>query len=231
MACLVASTGARALAGCAAAIALAMSLAWPGVGRAAAEMAFDLPAQPLKAALSRYDAQTNMSVFYPSELAEGRTSRAVHGTLTPEQALHRLLQGTGLAARAAAGDAFVLVPSGEEPASSDAQGEPSARQPYDGLVQAHVRQALCARPALALGTYRLALAVQIDGAGRVRRARLLDTTGDRGRDAAIVQAVRQVDIGHAPAEPEKPFVLLVRPVQCEQGQACASPCEAQRDSR
>ncbi|WP_035824116.1 secretin and TonB N-terminal domain-containing protein, partial [Cupriavidus sp. SK-4] len=100
MACLAASTGARALAGCAAAISLATSLAWPGVGRAAAEMAFDLPAQPLKATLSRYDAQTNMSVFYPSELAEGRTSHAVHGTLTPEQALHRLLQGTGLAARA-----------------------------------------------------------------------------------------------------------------------------------
>lgn len=228
---MAASTGVRALAGCVAAIALAMSLAWPCVARAAAEMAFDLPAQPLKGALSRYDAQTNMSVFYPSELAEGRTSHAVHGTLAPEQALYRLLQGTGLAARAAAGDAFVLVPSGEEPASSDAQSEPSARQPYDGLVQAHVRQALCARPALALGTYRLALAVQIDAAGRVRRARLLDTTGDRGRDAAILQALRQVDIGRAPANPEQPFVLLVRPVQCERGQACASPCEARRDSQ
>ncbi|MFS8977541.1 STN domain-containing protein [Cupriavidus necator] len=169
-----------------------------------------------------------MSVFYPSDLAEGRTSHAVHGMLTPQRALHRLLEGTGLAAHATADDAFVLAPSGEDPASPQAQGMPLARQPYDALVQSHVRQALCARPALALGTYRLAMSVQIDSTGRVRRARLLDTTGDRQRDTAIVDALRQVDIGRAPANPEKPFVLLVRPVQCEAGQRCASPCDAQR---
>lgn len=191
-------------------------------------MAFDLPAQPLKAALTRYDEQTNMSVFYPSEFAEGRTSHAVQGMLTPLDALHRLLQGTGLTAHATAGDALVLAPSGEEPATPQAQGVATPRLAYDALVQTRVRDALCARPALSLGSYRLALSVQIDKSGRVHRAKLLDTTGDRQRDTAILNSLRRVEIGRAPANPDLPFVILVRPVQCEPGRYCASPCDAPR---
>ncbi|MGO4328280.1 secretin and TonB N-terminal domain-containing protein [Cupriavidus sp. 2TAF22] len=191
-------------------------------------MAFDLPAQPLKSALARYDAQTSVSVFFPSELADGRWSHAVQGAMPPAQALHRLLEGTGLTARATAGDAFVLTPTGETPATADAQGAAVPRQPYDALVQSRVRQTLCARPALALGTYRLALSVRLDRAGRVQRARLLDSTGDTRRDAAIVDALRQTDIGRAPEHPENPFVLLVRPVACPPGETCAKPCDAPR---
>lgn len=191
-------------------------------------MAFDLPAQPLKSALARYDTQTNVSVFYASELADGRWSHAVQGAMPPSQALHRLLEGTGLVAHATAGDAFVLTPTGETPATADAQGVATARPPYDALVQSRVRQTLCARPALALGTYRLALSVRIDRAGRVQHARLLDTTGDSRRDAAIVAALREAEIGRAPERPEQPYVLLVRPVTCSPGEHCAMPCDAPR---
>lgn len=191
-------------------------------------MAFDLPAQPLKSALARYDTQTNVSVFYPSELADGRWSHPVQGAMPPSQALHRLLEGTGLVAHATAGDAFVLTPTGETPATAAGQGVAAARPPYDARVQSRVRQTLCARPALALGTYRLALSVRIDRTGRVQRARLLDTTGDSGRDAAIVAALHHTEIGGAPQNPDQPYVLLVRPVQCPQGERCPMPCDAPR---
>ncbi|WP_237380580.1 STN domain-containing protein [Cupriavidus sp. SW-Y-13] len=206
-------------------MALAATLPWMTFARAA-EMVFDLPAQPLKLALDRYDAQTSMSVFYPSELADGRTSHAVVGAMTPRDALHRLLEGTGLAAHATAGDAFVLAPSGDTPVSPATQDASVARQDYDALVQSRVRQALCARPALALGSYRLAVTVQIGRAGRVQRARLLDTTGDNRRDAAIVDTLQQIDMGRAPEKPDTPFVLLVR--QCVAGQACVPACGVPR---
>jgi len=193
-------------------------------------MTFDLPAQPLKSALARYDAETNVSVFFPSALADGRRSSAVQGSMLPSQALHRLLEGTGLAAHATAGDAFVLTPTGETPATEQAQGAVT-RQPYEALVQSRVRQALCARSALALGTYRLALTVTIDSGGHVQRARLLDTTGDSRRDVAIVEALRHADIGRAPEHPEKPFVLLVRPMHCSPGETCEMPCDGQRSAQ
>lgn len=228
MACLPAAIPAHATSGRVAALALAACLGWPYAARGETDMAFDLPAQPLKSALARYDAQTSVSVFYPSELAEGRWSHAVQGAMPPSQALHRLLEGTGLVAHATAGDAFVLTATGETPAAPETQGTTAARPSYDALVQSRVRQALCARPALALGAYRLALSVRIDRSGRVQRARLLDTTGDGTRDAAIVEALRQTDIGRAPEHPEQPFVLLVRPVQCPPGERCPGPCDAPR---
>ncbi|PLP98491.1 STN domain-containing protein [Cupriavidus pauculus] len=228
MARLTAADRAHANPGRVATIALAACLLWPCVASGETDMAFDLPAQPLKSALARYDTQTNVSVFYPSDLAEGRWSHPVQGAMAPTQALHRLLEGTGLVAHATAGDAFVLAPTGETPANADAQGVAAARPPYDALVQSRVQQTLCARPALALGTYRLALSVQIDRAGRVQQARLLDTTGDGRRDAAIVAALHHTEIGRAPARPDQPYVLLVRPVQCSRGEHCPMPCDAPR---
>lgn len=237
MAWTVASTGAHALVGCVTAIALAlargplhaqpapMSMAAPP--GATAQMAFDLPALPLKDALARFDAQTSLSVFYPSELAAGRTSHPVQGVLGAQTALHRLLEGTGLTAQATAADAFVLVPAAPDAApvaDAPATGAAATRRAYDGLMQTRIQQALCARPALALGDYRLALSVRVGESGRVRRAQLLDTTGDERRDAAIVEAVQQVDLGAAPDDADKPFVLLVRPSRCSEEAARAGTC-------
>src|SRR6478752_6559979 len=112
MASMVASTRAHARVACAA--ALALGLMCQAVHPQPADKAgilFDLPAQPLKKALELYDARASLSVFFPSGLAEGKTSTAVHGVFSPEEALRRLLEGTGLAVQAAAADAFVLVPA------------------------------------------------------------------------------------------------------------------------
>jgi len=207
MASIVAYTGVRPLMGCMA--VLALSLACCQV-RASAEILFDLPAQSLKVALEKFDATTNLSVFFSSELAAGKVSNAVHGFFLPQQALQMLLEGTGLTIQSVADDAFVLVPLAGKAASAQVATVFASRY-FDGLVQEGIRKALCARSDLALGTYRLAMLVKMDTGGQVQEARLLDTTGNRQRDAAIVSEVQKVQLSQPPLAPEKPFVILIKP--------------------
>lgn len=218
------------LAGCMAVLSTGAQLAGAAIGdvpEAMAERMFDWPSLPLKDALARYDASTGVSVFFPSALVEGRRAAAVRGRFAPEEALRRLLEGSGLKARAVAPDSFVLLPV--EPADIP-EPEPQATMPsaaesaraYGGWVQLRLLQALCARDDLVLGSYRLALRVRIDGKGRVAQARLLDTTGDRRRDAAIVESVERVEIGWPPADPSRPFVVLMRPQPVDAPPVCAA---------
>lgn len=194
----------------------------PSIDSAGAVQRFDLPGQPLKSALALYDAQTHLSVFFASALIEGRLASAVQGQFAPVDALHRLLQGSGLVARAVAADAFVLLPAPPEEVEAAPAPVPHEAAPgdlaYRARLQTRVLAALCAREGLALGSYRLALRLHVDADGRASQVRLLDTTGDRARDARILAAAARIDIGQAPAEPGEPFVLLLRP-----GEAGAQP--------
>lgn len=224
---MAASTRAHALVGCAALALGLMCQAAHAQPAGKAGILFDLPAQPLKKALALYDDRANLPVFFPSELAEGKTSNAVHGVFTPEEALRRLLDGTGLAVQTAAAGAFVLVsipPATLDGAAGAAPGA-SARMTvntYESLVQSRIFQALCKADGAAFGSYRMALRVRVGTSGQVRQASLLDTTGNRARDAAILGAVQQLDIGKAPADPSRPFVLLVRPRPGTASTACAA---------
>ncbi|ARP95267.1 STN domain-containing protein [Bordetella genomosp. 13] len=181
--------------------------------------AMRISSQPLGQALAQFDALTGVSVFYPSELVVGRISAVVQGQYSADEALRAMLRGTGLQARHVAPDAYVLAERQPEPAG------PSAQPSYGGLLQSRVQRALCAEPTLALGSYRLALSLQVDPAGAVRQARLLDTTGDAARDAAILRALSRVQVGRGPASPDRPFVLLVQPREggaCPQGRSESS---------
>ncbi|VVE56324.1 Ferripyoverdine receptor [Pandoraea communis] len=190
---------------------------------------FDLPEMPLKDALARFDALTRMSVFYPSSLVEGRRSHTVTGIYSPHEALDALLEGTGVMAEATAQNAFVLAPLG----TADVPGE-SVRSTtrggidYRARLQGMVLQALCARPSLSPGEYRLAMTVLVDANARVARVRLLDTTGDGRRDGAILRRLQGLDVGIAPVDTSQPFVLLLVPTDCRaNASVCApSPCAA-----
>ncbi|KAG1260093.1 hypothetical protein G6F66_014443 [Rhizopus arrhizus] len=52
--------------------------------------------------------QSGIQVVYPATLAQGVTSRAVYGSLSANDALQRLLQGSGLAVRRVSADAVTL---------------------------------------------------------------------------------------------------------------------------
>nr|WP_258015005.1 TonB-dependent receptor plug domain-containing protein [Stenotrophomonas maltophilia] len=74
----------------------------------AAVLRFDIPAQPLDEALRSYMRQSGVQVVYPASLAHGVTSHAVSGSLSADQALQHLLQGSGVAVRRVSADAVTL---------------------------------------------------------------------------------------------------------------------------
>ena len=94
------------------------SMAMQGNIQPEAQIAFDISSQPLDVALETYGITTGREVIYNGKLAVGRQSAAVRGVFAPEVALQILLQGTGLLPRYTAADAFVLVPSSNDPGSN-----------------------------------------------------------------------------------------------------------------
>lgn len=96
----------RLLGGLALATVLACAVL-PGPAFAQAAVAIELAPQPLGEALLQLGRQTSLQFFYPSALVQGIVAPGVSGTLTPEQALQRLLAGSGLVYRRD-GDSIML---------------------------------------------------------------------------------------------------------------------------
>jgi iron complex outermembrane receptor protein len=57
---------------------------------------FNIPAQSLSSALTRFSAETRLQVLYEGDVADKLQAPALNGTYTPAQALEKLLGGTGL---------------------------------------------------------------------------------------------------------------------------------------
>lgn len=71
----------------------------PAQAQADATRSFHIPAQPLSSALNAFGRQAGLQVTLAASTSRGVTSRAVDGRLTPQQALARMLEGTGIAFR------------------------------------------------------------------------------------------------------------------------------------
>lgn len=69
---------------------------------------FQLGGGPLGPSLTAYGRLTGRQLLYPSALVSGRTAPVLRGRLTADQALARLLEGTGLEARRARTNVYVL---------------------------------------------------------------------------------------------------------------------------
>ncbi|MET0292972.1 MAG: TonB-dependent receptor [Steroidobacteraceae bacterium] len=76
----------------------------------AAPAQFDIRRQGAAGALTQFARQAGIPVLFPFDLVSGRTANAVQGRFEPQEALQRLLEGTGLEAK------------------SDAQGQISVRE-------------------------------------------------------------------------------------------------------
>ncbi|MGE8503052.1 MAG: TonB-dependent siderophore receptor [Pseudomonas sp.] len=72
-----------------------------------------LPAQPLDQALNALAGQTGSRILFATEIAADQQAPALSGELTLQQALQRLLQGTGLTVQEAGDGSYVIA----EPAS------------------------------------------------------------------------------------------------------------------
>lgn len=86
-------------------LVLATALTFPGWALAApaahaqtVPLSIALPAQPLGSALNELARQANLQLMVHPDLVAGKQAPAVSGSLTPRQALDRLLAGSGLVA-------------------------------------------------------------------------------------------------------------------------------------
>lgn len=189
---------------------------------------FDIPTQPLAAALDRFAVVSGRSALFSSTLVVGRMASPVQGRYTPSDALHLLLEGTDLMAEEViTGSLSALVVKQASPqALASAAAQRAATKDrllaYDSLLQARVWAALCADPETARQDYQSLLRFQVGPGGQVSGAELIGTSGDRRRDAALVSALRRVQIGRAPPpELVQPVTLLILPPQ-DGGPACAA---------
>ncbi|WP_198087956.1 STN domain-containing protein [Variovorax sp. E3] len=205
----------------------------PSPAAPVARIEFDISAQRLGDAIEAYSKATGLDILIDGEHAQ-RSSGAVRGALTAMEALEAMLAGTGLEARYANAGSVVIRASrapgvaaraaqGEAPAveeSGFSAGE-AAHRIYAAQVQQALRGGLCESAQTRPGGYRLALQLSLDAQGVVERFRLLSTTGEASRDAAVQRKVRGLAVG-APPPPSlpQPLVILLLP----EGPGAESDC-------
>lgn len=88
-----------------------------------AEQPFDIPAQPLASAINVFGRQAGLQVTVDAGVVSGVQAQAVSGPLTPEEAMRRMLAGTGLVARFA-GDGSVTLSRAPASGSGPIQLDP-----------------------------------------------------------------------------------------------------------
>ena len=84
---------------------------------------FDIPAQPLSSALTAFARQSGVKLAYPASLAVGKSAPELRGPLARQEALRRLLAGSGLSYRFTSTNAVTIIGpasgNGEQPLAAD----------------------------------------------------------------------------------------------------------------
>jgi hypothetical protein len=188
----------------------------PPAGQGRADLvAINIPGEPLAAALDAFGTQADLQVLYESSLAQGRRSGAVVGSFTSDEALRRLLIGTGLIASYIDKKNVVLHPMVPILLESDAVSIPAGAHlalttlrveampapdfsAYDGVIALDLQKALRRNAKTRNGSYNVSARIWIGSEGVVRRAELINSTGDRIRDDAIFSTLQALVVSRLP---------------------------------
>ncbi len=100
----------------ASALAIALSLA---AAAQAQERAYSRPAEPLSARLREFARVSGEQIVFTDDLVRGKTAPALQGSFSPDEALDRILAGTGLVARRSESGTLMIV-------RADAPQDPAA---------------------------------------------------------------------------------------------------------
>lgn len=173
-------------------------------------LAFDFPAQPLVSALERYSEVTGRNALYDTALASGRISREIRGVFSPDEALKKLLSGTGLSPEFVADTTFVLLPvmvdqRGALPTRS------SEDRRYYGEIQAGITNALCGLDRPRPGHYRFTAVLWIAPDGTVRRSVRIGSVGGPDADRQIDATLSNVRFTSPPLAFQQPVLILIVP--------------------
>lgn len=183
---------------------------------------FDLRVQPLEDALAAFSELTGYSVLVSSSLTTGRQSAAVHGDFYPRDALQRLLADSGLLIRYVGTRAFTLLPTQTGAATRD--GGVTGRRTNDAMegldrgnfaagLQFSITRLLCTAQPDVFGRYRVGVQLWFGENGKVRDVRLLDSSGVKARDVAVLSALRGLAVESLPPHLPQPVTILLTPRQ------------------
>lgn len=192
--------------------------------QANARIAFDIPAQPLDAALARYFQLTGVQLLYDSSLTAGRRSSAVRGVHGPREALRLLLTGTGLVVRYSRANAAIitradieaeapLVPLGRVVVRERVAApsiSPAERLAYYGQLETELRAALKQDRRTARLAFDVVLRLRIADDGRLNAIQLTRGSGDRKTDLALIEVLAKAVVTPPPALLEQPLAIALR---------------------
>ncbi|MDQ0353618.1 hypothetical protein J2S22_000524 [Rhodoplanes tepidamans] len=189
-------------------------------------IAFEIADQPLGTALDRYGDISGREVLYAAALAEGRRSLGVHGVMSAEQALRRLLDGTGLTARFLPDGSFVLVPEAPQSPAAWSGSSPAERQ-YYGRLQDRLHKALCAAADTEPGWHRIAALLWVGPSGAVQRHERLSSLGSPALDRSVDRVLRTLDVGTGPPPGfAQPVLVMALPRAPGMTMVCDPPARA-----
>jgi len=99
-----------------------MSSQSPNLPAAPGARAFDIPPGDLQGALLEFSRVADLQLLYPSAMTAGLATAGVQGSFTPEEALRRLLAGSGLNYRFSDSGTITLAEAGVQPAPEVGEG-------------------------------------------------------------------------------------------------------------
>jgi Secretin and TonB N terminus short domain len=136
---------------------------------------FNIPAQPLVAALEHFMEAAKVSVVVDSAVIAGRTSAPLRGHFSPEGALRSLLAGTGLDPRPIGSRAYTLDPL---PDAGAVHTVPRFTN-YAMAIQQAVTNALCQSDETRPTHYRVVMRLWLSPGGAVTHVQIGGSTGSR----------------------------------------------------
>lgn len=120
---------------------LVLLIAFAGAANAQAVMSnFQIAPGDLSTALNAFASQSRLQILYSPKLVEGKKTGGLSGNYAPQQALNRLLQGTGLQARTINATTYVLkaVPATERPVPAASSAKAPLPPPPTELAKVQV---------------------------------------------------------------------------------------------
>lgn len=151
----------------------------------------DIPAGTLHASLARLADQTQQQVLYKAELVANRKAPAVKGVLTSEQALRRLLEGTGISVARIGPNALVL----QDAAARGRDAGAATDRPFGDVAVSGLGSGdgAAGTPAPALLAEVTVTGSNIRGAAPAAPVRILDRDAlDRTGQSTLTDALRSL---------------------------------------
>jgi TonB-dependent receptor len=108
--------------------------------QSAQQVHFDIIADDLGTALTQVARQSNREIYFSADLTRGKRAPQLQGDLTVEEALLRLLSGSGLTYRIGTGDSIIVEPEGQ--VENAGGGSEPARAELDTILVTGYRQSL-----------------------------------------------------------------------------------------